>query len=269
MIRQQILKQDASSIWGNWFHLPHMVLLALFYIKALVKLIITPQYQSIIVNTNHTMYENHLSNYAILKRAPVTWMITSHMLMAIFWVLATISQKLLVRAMANGYNLSRKIHIILGTCMCAVSIFGCSVGGFIAYSDHNHSPMRWFLMLLPCSFLPSIIMTYINGKNRNIINHRFWATSAFIGPCLSSLWAEELIYRFGRQTQLGPWTGELWGTGIAGFLHIIVIILPAWFVRRQQLSSYQQGKNSETSDQDKTLILTDSAAPIPQRVKSE
>lgn len=269
MIKKTILSQDSLSIQGNWIHLPCIIFLIIVYFKALIKLLINSKYNSIIVN-NHKIYENHLGNYAIVKKAPVTWMIASHVLMATFWALATLTQKLLVWGMVKSDKRAKyctRLHIILGTAMCIVGIFGCSIGGFIAYLDHNHTPMRWFLMLLPCSFLPSITLTWITAKKRNIIDHRFWATTAFIGPCLSSLWAEELIYRLGRQTPLGPWSGELWGTGIAATLHLLTIVLPAWFVRQQQLSSYNQSKTDKTTNQTDNVQLTDDAASIPQRVK--
>ncbi len=269
MIRWKVLEQDASSKEGNWIHIPHIILLGLFYIRALVRLYLEPQYQITTININSSLYENHLGNYAILKKAPATWMIVSHMLMAIFWVFSTLTQKLLIRGMAKGSLFYTRVHIILGTSMCIIGIFGCTIGGLIAYRDHGHSPMRWFLMLLPCSFLPSILATWISARKRNIANHRFWATTAFIGPCLSSLWAEEFIYRFGRQTFLGPWSGELWGTGIAAILHLLGIVLPAWIVRCRQLSSYQETKETKTQNEVDTLSFTDGAAPVPQRVKSE
>jgi hypothetical protein len=269
MIRQKVLEEDASSFVGNYIHLPHMAILICFYVRALFKLLMDPQYIGIAVKSENEMYENHLGNYAILKKAPETWMVASHMIMALFWVTGTLVQKLLVRGMAKNLSIYRKIHIIMGISMCGVGIFGCSVGGFIAFRDHKHQPMRWFLMLLPCSFLPTIIMTWVSARKRNVINHRFWATSAFVGPCLSSLWAEELIYRLGRQTFLGPRGGELWGTGIATALHLLVVIYPAWLVSRDQLRRYNKNKNTEISDKDSSLQLTNSSAPIPDRIKCQ
>lgn len=237
MSRRHVLQEDANSWEGNWFHLPNLILLGLIYIRALWKLFLVPNYNAIIAVDGSSMYENHLGNYAVLKHEPATWMVVSHMIMAFIWTFGTLTQKLLVWGMANKDRRARtcsRIHAVIGTAMCTIGIFGCTVGGLIAYYGHNHAPMRWFLMLLPCSFLPSIIMTWWSARRRDIIDHRFWATAAFIGPCLSSLWAEELIYRLGRQTPIGPWKGELWGTGIAAVLHFSTVVLPAWLVRRRQ-----------------------------------
>jgi uncharacterized membrane protein len=255
-IRQTVLKEEAASREGNWFHLPQIILLAILYIQALLRLLINPEYRSTPLYNNHTMFENHLGNYAILKQAPATWMVASHMLMAIVWVLGTLTQKLLVWKMAKGERHAlycARVHAILGTVMCILSILGCSVGGLMAYRHHGHSPMRWFLMLLSTAFIPSIIMAWISAKKRDIINHRFWVTSAFVGPCLSSLWAWEFIYLFGRQTSLGPWNGELLGTGLASALHLLTIVVPAWLVRNRQMASCDQNR----------------ATSAPQEVKSE
>lgn len=272
MDRRRVLQDDANSYMSNWFHLPQIVLLGFFYIRALFRLFLVPEYNSTFANNGEILYENHLGNYATLKQSPATWMVVSHMLMAIIWVFGTLTQKLLVWGMAKPDRRARyysRIHSILGTTMCAIAVFGCIIGSVISYFDHKHLPMKWFFLTLPFTFVPAIIMTWISARNRNFINHRFWATTAFIGPCISGLWAEELIYRFGRQTSIGPWKGELLGTGIAITINLCGVALPAWFVRQRQLTSNKQRETSERNQELKSSKFVDGPATIPEGIKSE
>ena len=59
MIRKKVLEEDASSFVGNYIHLPHIVILIGFYIRALFKLFMDPQYTGVAAKSENEMYENH------------------------------------------------------------------------------------------------------------------------------------------------------------------------------------------------------------------
>ena len=96
--------------------------------------------------------------------------------------------------------------------MVLVAIAGCLAGPAIAWQSHGHPAMQAFLLSLPLYFLPAIVGVWVTGRRGRLADHRFLATAAFVGPAVSSFWAEGLIYVCQRYA-LGPYTGELVGTG--------------------------------------------------------
>lgn len=215
------------------------------YVVATLRLIAAPTYAALAGASDPLLHENHLGNIAIVHSQPRAWLLAIHMGMALVWVAGILTQKHLVARMAralagrrgDAYALARRLHALLGSAMILAALAGCLAGPAMAWQAHGHLAMQLFLLALPCFFLPAIAMTWISARRRAWHQHRFWATVAFVGPGVSSLWAEALIYACGRLTPLGPYLGELVGTGSAFVLGALVIVVPAWRMRRAGLAA--------------------------------
>ena len=197
------------------------------------------------------LHVNHLGNYAIVDVEPNHLLLGIHMGMAVIWVGGLLVQKTVLRRMAEAidatgegrtknsaaYRRYRRVHAVLGTTMCVAGLLGCVAGPIVAWQSHAHAPMQVFLLLLPLYFLPAIATTWITARRKRFHDHQMWADLAFLGPAVASLWAEALIYYFGRGTPLGPRIGELTGVSVAWVVSFALLVLPAYLRRRRAARS--------------------------------
>jgi hypothetical protein len=235
----EVLARELGDAQYRTLLRPMLCVQLVLYVVATLRLIATPTYAALAGTADPLLHENHLGNIAIVHEQPRAWLLAIHMGMALVWVAGIVAQKHLVARMAralagrrgDAYALARRLHALLGSAMILVAIAGCLAGPAMAWHAHGHLAMQLFLLSLPCFFLPAIAMTWISARRRAWAQHRFWATVAFVGPGVSSLWAEALIYVCGRLTPLGPYLGELVGTASAFVLGALVIVVPAWRMR--------------------------------------
>jgi hypothetical protein len=224
-----VLEHDrADPVYTKVFR-PMLVLQLGLYVAATLRLVAEPAYAALDGAADPLLRENHLGNIAIMQSQPRAWLLAIHMSMAVFWVAGVLTQKHLVRRMPDRQ--ARRLHALLGVAMILFAVAGCLAGPMMAWHSHGHPAMRAFLLSLPVFFLPAIAMVWITARRRAWHEHRFWATTAFVGPALASLWAEALIYVLGRHTLLGPWKGELVGTAAAFVLAAVFVVRPAWASR--------------------------------------
>jgi hypothetical protein len=230
------LERDCADPLYTKVFRPMLILQLGLYVVATLRLVAEPAYAALEGASDALLRENHLGNIAIMQSQPRAWLLAIHMGMAVFWIAGVLTQKHLVRRMAlalarrqgDASRIARQLHARLGIAMILVAVAGCLAGPMIAWQSHGHAEMRAFLLALPLFFLPAISMVWITVRRRAWHAHRFWATTAFVGPALASLWAEALIYVLGRHTALGPYAGELVGTSAAFVLAAIVVVRPAW-----------------------------------------
>lgn len=240
----EVLSEDAADRAWNRVFLPTLVAQFLLYLVAAGRFARDPGYSALAGASAPELHENHLGNIAIVLAQPDRALLAVHLGMAVFWVGGVLGQKALLRAMSASladrdgpsYRRARNVHAVLGTALVAVALAGCVAGPIIAWQSHGHPAMKAFLLALPLYFLPAITMVWVSARRRRLADHRFWATAAFVGPAVASLWAEALIYVCGRHTPLGPWTGELVGTGSAFALSAWFVVRPAIVARRAQLA---------------------------------
>ncbi len=190
---------------------------------------------------------NHLGNYSIMRESPNWYLLVTHIIMALIWVIGWLVQITIVERMGHAleksefkkYQNQKIFHRLIGRIIIIINVIGCCAGPIIAFLSHDHAPMRFFLMvILPLTFLPAFVKVWLTGKNsdmKSIVEHRFWTTAAIFGPVISSLWAPPLIWVFGHLTPIGPWAGELIGTLTGSILMILFVVIPAWLQYKKDL----------------------------------
>jgi hypothetical protein len=237
------LLDDATSSVFRWFYRPLLVVQLGLYVRGIALYALDPAFAVVGGEFDPQLHENHIGNYSILNGQPNRYLLGVHMGMALFWIAAVLFQKHAVRSMSSalegaasglpdsaGYRRHRIAHAVVGTLLCAVAFAGCIAGPLIAWQSHGHPPMRTFLLCLPLFFLPAITTVWVTGRRgaRAVQRHRKWANTAFVAPAIASLWAEAMIYAFGRLSALGPRRGELVGTSLAWMLVLAVVVIPTW-----------------------------------------
>lgn len=242
------VRQDAEEPVYRWVYRPMLLLQLGLYLFAAGRFLSTPSYAGLPGASDVLLHENHLGNIAIVASQPNPWLLGVHMGMAVVWVGGVLVNKELAHRLVRHARV-RSAHRRLGALMCAVALAGCIAGPLIAWVSHGHPAMRLFLLLLPLYFLPAIALVWRTARQKRWPEHRFWVSVAFVGPAVASLWAEILIYTFGRYTPLGPWTGELAGTWTAFGLASLAVVWPAQraWQRERSLPSFARASTSATS----------------------
>lgn len=234
-----LLDYESDPIW-TWVFRPMLSCQIVWYFIVFLKVLISPTFNHSTEPETQHLFVNHLGNYSILRQAPETYLIFTHMFMALSWVIGWYVQSIILQGMCKAlrmsdyriYKLKKSYHVLVGQYILIVAILGCCAGPIIAYRHHMHLPMKIFLLIiLPGVFLPIVVQIWRTARQKDlhhIARHKFWATSLFLGAAMSSLWAAPLIRICGRYTRLGPLYGELVGTFIASVMHISFIVLPAY-----------------------------------------
>ena len=229
-----VVRSDAADPVYRWIYRPMLALQLALYLLAAARFLATPSYAALPGADDPLLHENHLGNIAIISSQPNPWLLGIHMGMAVVWVAGVLLNKELAHRLERSASV-RAAHRRLGAAMCAVALAGCVAGPLVAWLDHGHPAMRTFLLLLPLYFLPAVSCVWYSARKKRWPEHRFWVSVAFVGPAVASLWAEILIYTFGRHSPLGPWAGELAGTWTAFGLASLAVVWPAhreWKMQR-------------------------------------
>jgi hypothetical protein len=242
------LSDDAGSWLYRWVWRPMLAIQFLNYLHAAYRFVKDPVYSSAGVAADPMLRENHIGNWVALKSQPDFFLLSVHLSMAVVWIGAMMLQKQLVALMAGAlaspgqgrdYARYRRVHAAVGWTLVSLGVVGIVIGPIITVMNHGNEPMKQFLVGQPLFFLPLMTMVVVSARRRDwsVRTHRFWAETAFLGPALSALWAEAMIYVFGRLTPIGPRWGELVASALAAVLGVVFVVVPAWIERSRGLAA--------------------------------
>jgi hypothetical protein len=240
---------DASSAVYRWIWRPMLALQLVHYTWLCGLALADPGYRPVGDPADPTLHENHIGLWIHLQRQPHVGILGVHLLMAWAWLAAVPAQKALVAAMARAAQAGderaflrvRAVHAAIGTAMCLLAFVGIAIAPVLALIDRERNAAALYLVALPAFFLPAFALTAYTARTRRVSVrwHRFWAEITFVGPALSSLWSEVIIYVLGR-TSMGPVYGEIVGTQAAAVLGLLLVVAPAW-------RSLQRGLAADTA----------------------
>jgi hypothetical protein len=232
---QEIVNRDLNDPKWKYFYLPSLVLLIASYIVAIYNFATHAEYYPLVSNEEEQLlYENHVGNITMIESQPNPILLGIHLFAALAWACGTVLQKYILNKMRNKITEKRlrELHSVIGHALCLIALSGLFVGFLIAYYSQSPRSMRNFLLILPFIMSPLVIMTFYSGKKKDILTHRFWANTAFVGVCMGSFYAEVFIFVLSRYTPFGVRSGELIGTAIGSCFLVFSVMIPSWIDNR-------------------------------------